>query len=71
MEKQTKVLITGATGKSGGAAIDELLKMGYPVHSIDERSQELVRKGAEVVVGDLLNLNDISAAMKHRYYKLQ
>ncbi|GAA4160662.1 NmrA family NAD(P)-binding protein [Chryseobacterium ginsenosidimutans] len=68
MEKQTKVLITGATGKSGGAAIDELLKMGYPVramvHSIDERSQELVRKGVEVVVGDLLNLNDISAAMK-------
>jgi nucleoside-diphosphate-sugar epimerase len=27
MEKQLKILITGATGKSGGAAIDELLKM--------------------------------------------
>lgn len=68
MEKQLKVLITGATGKSGGAAIDELLKMGYPVralvHSNDERSEKLIAKGIEVVVGDLLNLDDISAAMK-------
>jgi len=68
MEKQIKVLITGATGKSGGAAIDELLKMGYPVramvHSIDKRSEELVAKGVEVVQGDLLKLDDISAAMK-------
>ncbi|BAV04046.1 Uncharacterized conserved protein YbjT, contains NAD(P)-binding and DUF2867 domains [Filimonas lacunae] len=68
MEKQIKVLITGATGKSGGAAIDELLKMGYPVrafvHSKDERSEKLSAKGVEVVVGDLLNLDDISAAMK-------
>lgn len=68
MEKQLKVLITGATGKSGGAAIDELLEMGYPVralvHSHDERSEKLAAKGAEVVVGDLLNYNDISAAMQ-------
>ncbi len=67
MEKQIKVLITGATGKSGSAAIDELLKMGYPVramvHRIDERSEELKAKGVEVVKGDLLNLDDISAAM--------
>jgi uncharacterized protein YbjT (DUF2867 family) len=68
MEKQLKVLITGATGKSGSAAIDELLEMGYPVralvHSHDERSEKLAAKGAEVVVGDLLNYNDISAAMQ-------
>jgi uncharacterized protein YbjT (DUF2867 family) len=68
MEKQLKILITGATGKSGGAAIDELLEMGYPVralvHSNDERSEKLAAKGAEVVVGDLLNYNDIAAAMQ-------
>jgi NAD(P)H dehydrogenase (quinone) len=68
MEKKIKILITGATGKSGGAAIDELLKMGYPVralvHSNDSRSEKLVAKGVEVVVGDLLNLDDISAAMQ-------
>ncbi|AKD55431.1 NmrA family NAD(P)-binding protein [Spirosoma radiotolerans] len=68
MKKQVKVLITGATGKSGGAAIDELLRMGYPVramvHSEDERSKQLEAKGVEVVLGDFLNLDDISAAMK-------
>jgi uncharacterized protein YbjT (DUF2867 family) len=68
MEKQLKVLITGATGKSGGAAIDELLEMGYPVralvHSNDDRSAKLAAKGVEVVIGDLLNLDDISAAMQ-------
>lgn len=68
MEKQTKVLITGATGKSGGAAIDELIKMGYPVRAmvrtIDERSKELEAKGVEVVTGDFFNLNDVSAAME-------
>ncbi|MFT3823930.1 MAG: NmrA family NAD(P)-binding protein [Chitinophagaceae bacterium] len=68
MENSFKVLITGATGKSGGAAIDELLKMGYPVralvHSNDERSAKLAARGVEVVVGDLLNFDDIAAAMR-------
>lgn len=68
MEKKFKILITGATGKSGGAAIDELLEMGYPVralvHSNDERSEKLTAKGVEVVVGDLLNFDDITAAMR-------
>ncbi|HTI92732.1 MAG TPA: NmrA family NAD(P)-binding protein [Puia sp.] len=68
MKKQAKILITGATGKSGGAAIDELVSMGYPVralvHSRDERSEKLADKGVEVIVGDLLNLNDISGAMQ-------
>ena len=48
MEKQIKVLITGATGKSSGAAIDELLKMGYPVramvHSIENVQKRSWRK---------------------------
>ncbi|MDN3549199.1 NmrA family NAD(P)-binding protein [Mucilaginibacter aquaedulcis] len=68
MEKQLKILITGATGKSGGAAIDELLQMGYQVralvHSNDERSEKLTARGVEVFVGDLLNLDEISTAMQ-------
>lgn len=68
MEKKIKVLITGATGKSSSAAIDELLRMGYPVralvHSKDERSEKLEAKGVEVIVGDLLSLDDIAAAMQ-------
>lgn len=68
MEKQFKILVTGATGKSGGVAIEELLKMGFPVralvHSLDERSDKLAAQGVEVYEGDLLNFDDISAAMQ-------
>lgn len=68
MKKQLKVLITGATGKSGGVAVKELLTLGVSVralvHSIDERSTQLEAQGVNVVVGDLLNFNDIAAAMK-------
>ncbi|WPU99133.1 NmrA family NAD(P)-binding protein [Mucilaginibacter sp. cycad4] len=68
MSKKLKVLITGATGKSGSAAIDELLEMGNPVrafvHSLDERSEKLAAKGVEVFAGDLHNFDEISVAMK-------
>lgn len=68
MNKQIKVLVTGATGKSGGSAVEELLKLGFPVralvHSQDERSERLAARGVEIVVGDLLNFDDISTAMK-------
>ncbi|PSL23360.1 NmrA family NAD(P)-binding protein [Chitinophaga ginsengisoli] len=67
MEKQLKILVTGATGKSGGVAIEELLKMGIPVralvHSVDERSEKLAAQGVEIFVGDLLRFDDIAAAM--------
>ncbi|SEW27786.1 Uncharacterized conserved protein YbjT, contains NAD(P)-binding and DUF2867 domains [Chitinophaga sp. YR573] len=63
-----KVLVTGATGKSGSVAINEMIKMGVSiralVHSADERSDKLAAQGIEVMVGDLLNFDDISAAMK-------
>lgn len=68
MKTNYKVLITGATGKSGTAAIQQLLKNGLSVkalvHSVDERSESLTSQGVEVVVGDLLNFDDISGAMK-------
>lgn len=68
MTTQPKVLITGATGRSGGAAIEDLLKMGVPVralvHGIDERSEKLAAKGVEVIVGDLLDFDAVSTAMQ-------
>ncbi|ACU60175.1 NmrA family NAD(P)-binding protein [Chitinophaga pinensis] len=68
MNKQFKVLVTGATGKSGGSAVEELLRLGFPVralvHSQDERSEKLAARGVEIVVGDLLRFDDMSAAMK-------
>lgn len=68
MKKQLKVLITGATGRSGGAAVGDLLKMGTQVralvHRTDERSEKLAAEGAEIMVGDLLSFDVISAALK-------
>jgi len=62
-----KVLITGATGDTGRAAVKESLalrlKVRAMVHSKDERSAGLEQL-AEVVVGDLLEINTIRAAME-------
>jgi len=64
----TKFLITGATGATGGAATEQLLDKGRQVrafvHREDERSEALRRKGAEIVVGDLLDFDAVRAALK-------
>ena len=63
-----KVLITGPTGSTGSDAVKKLLELNVPVralvHRIDERSEQLVRQGAEIVEGDLLDFNSVSAALK-------
>ena len=62
------VLVTGSTGATGGFAIDALLRMGVPVRALvrkdDERSARLREAGAETRVGDLLEIDDIRAAME-------
>ncbi|MDJ0623711.1 MAG: NmrA family NAD(P)-binding protein [Desulfocapsaceae bacterium] len=62
------ILITGATGKTGGEAAYELLKQGYKVralvHREDVRSERLRKAGAETVIGNLLSLEDITNAMR-------
>lgn len=61
------VLITGATGDTGRAAVRESLALGLRVramvHRTDARSDALARLGAEVVAGDLLEIDTIRAAM--------
>ena len=56
---QGKVLVTGATGDTGGATVEELLCRGHRVralaHRQDERSKQLQERGVEVVFGDLLD----------------
>jgi len=65
---ETKILITGATGATGKNAVKYLLGKNLPVramvHSIDARSQALQNMGAEIVVGDLLSLDDVSRALE-------
>lgn len=63
-----KILITGATGDTGGYAIEQLLQKGRQVralvHRIDDRSQRLEDKGVEVVAGDYLDLDAMRAAVQ-------
>ena len=63
-----KVLITGATGSTGGHAITDLLQRGIPVralvHNIDERSEKLSAQGVEIVQGDLSDFEAIFAALE-------
>jgi NAD(P)H dehydrogenase (quinone) len=63
---RAKTLVIGATGMTGSHTVQLLLKRGHTVraiaHNEDERSMRLQELGAEVVIGDLLNLNDVRLA---------
>lgn len=63
----SRVLVTGASGKIGGAVAAQLLEKGVPtralVHRDDARSARLRQLGAEVVVADMLDMQQVSAAV--------
>ena len=63
-----KVLVTGATGDTGRAAVREAIDLGLivraMVHSKDARSDALAKLGAEIAIGDLLDINSIRTAME-------
>jgi uncharacterized protein YbjT (DUF2867 family) len=62
-----KVLISGATGDTGRAAVKEAITLGLDVramaHSNDARSAALEKLGAEVILGDLLEIDSVRTAM--------
>jgi len=66
--KHPKILVTGATGRTGRAVADKLLTEGVPVravvHSKDVRSEALERKGAETVVADMFDPDQLLAVMR-------
>ncbi|HUO26941.1 MAG TPA: NmrA family NAD(P)-binding protein [Candidatus Aquilonibacter sp.] len=55
--KKPRIIVTGATGKTGSIVISELLTAGYPVralvHREDDRSAQLKAQGAEIAVADI------------------
>nr|WP_314577081.1 NAD(P)H-binding protein [uncultured Pseudomonas sp.] len=67
MSKAT-ILVSGATGFTGRKTVEILLDKGIPVRALvrtdDQRAEELRKLGAEVVIGDLLSLNDLRAALE-------
>ena len=66
--KKADILVSGATGRTGGAAIDTLLEMGKSirgyVRSDDERAAVLRQRGVDIAVGDFTDIDHIRAAMK-------
>jgi NAD(P)H dehydrogenase (quinone) len=63
-----EILVSGATGRTGGTAIDELLKMGRRVRAYvradDDRAAKLRQRGVDVAVGDFTDIDQIRAAME-------
>ena len=63
-----RILVTGATGKTGGAVVAELLRQGWPVRAVvrrrDERSALLDTMGAETVVADFFDTEQLRQAME-------
>jgi len=62
------ILVTGSTGETGGYAIQALAQMPVILRALvrtdDERAARLRAMGVETVVGDLLDIDAIRAAME-------
>src|SRR5215510_15505070 len=70
-----RILVTGATGKTGSVVVSELLTTGYPVralmHREDGRSAGLKALGAEIAVADISDVERVADALKdvqHAYF---
>src|SRR5690242_18367882 len=63
------ILITGATGKQGGAAARHLREKGFPVRAMTrypdrQKAHELLGRGTEVVRGDLNDPMSLTRALE-------
>ena len=65
---EVDILVSGATGRTGGVAIEELLRMGERVRayvrSDDERAAALRQRGVDIAVGDFTDIDNVRAAME-------
>jgi uncharacterized protein YbjT (DUF2867 family) len=61
-----KILVTGGTGKVGGAVVNELLKRGADVRVLSRKQPQAGKlpAGVEVAIGDLLDPVSVEQAMR-------
>jgi len=63
-----RFLVTGATGDTGSHTVEQLLARGHQVralaHREDNRSKQLQKIGAEVVIGDFLDFDAMRTVLK-------
>ena len=63
-----KIIVTGATGKTGNVVVTELLKAGYPVRAMvrraDHRSARLKAQGAEIAVADMNDVERVADVLR-------
>ena len=63
-----RVLVTGATGKTGSLVVAELLRAGYRVramvHREDPRSASLKAQGAEIALAEMSDVERIADALR-------
>ena len=65
---KSKILVTGATGRTGSLVVSGLLKAGHPVramvHREDGRSERLRAQGAEIAVADMSDVERVVDALQ-------
>ena len=72
MPTDKMVLVTGATGRQGGAVIRHMLPNGWKLRALTRSpgsyaAKELARQGVEVVQGDLEDLSSLDRAARGVY----
>src|SRR5271163_4927311 len=64
-----RILVTGATGKTGAPTTLRLLERGYPVRAlvrqVDPRAERLRQAGAEIIAGSLEDYRDLARALQN------
>src|SRR5712671_3342553 len=67
-QSRQPVLVTGATGATGGYTIRALTELDVSIRAMvrkdDDRAARFRTAGVEVVLGDLLDLDSVRAAME-------
>ena len=57
------ILVTSAVGRTGSAAVLQLLEKGFSVRREDRRAPCLLKAGAQIYVGNQFDMRDLRRAL--------